>query len=70
MNDMKLSRREKDHLRYMADRERRLTMQREWDKAHPNYHRDYYRRRVSEEIDKERYLKSLAERIWNLQKRT
>lgn len=54
----------------MRDRERRLQMQKSWDEAHPHYHRDYYLRRCGEAIEKEKYLKELSARIWNLQTAT
>lgn len=54
----------------MRDRERRLQMQKSWDEAHPHYHRDYYLRRCGEAIEKEKYLKGLSARIWNLQTAT
>lgn len=67
---MRTHRQQLDHDRYMRDRDRRLATPKAWTEAHPNYHKDYRHRKVSEAIDKEKYLKSLAERIWNLQTQT
>lgn len=65
-----LTRKERDHLRYIADRDRRLEMQREWDKAHPTYHRQYYRKRCLDEINRQKKLKLLEAEIWNYQMQT
>lgn len=64
------TRKQKDHERYMRDRERRLAMQREWDNSHPGYHREYVQKRVQKEIEHQKYLKELTQKIWNLQTQT
>lgn len=63
-------RQQKDHDRYIRDRERRLAMQKSWDDAHPDYHKEFYRKRVLKEIDRQKRLKRLEEEIWNYQMRT
>lgn len=60
----------KDHDRYMRDRERRLEMQREWDRAHPDYHRRHYQKCVFAELERQKRLKKLEKEAWNYQMRT
>lgn len=45
-------------------------MSKAWADAHPNYHRDRYRKRVFAEIERTKRLKELEEEIWNLQTQT
>jgi len=61
---MRTHRQQLDHNRYMRDRVRRLAMQREWSKAHPRYHREWYIRKSFAEIEKKKRLKELEEEIW------
>ena len=56
-----------DHDRYMRDRERRLAMQREWDKAHPDYHKKWYQKQAGKEIARQKYLRDSNKKIMELQ---
>jgi len=42
------TRKEKDHERYLRDRERRLELARIWREAHPNYHNEWYHKKRQE----------------------
>jgi len=63
---MRTHRQQLDHDRYMRDRERRLAMQREWSKAHPDYYREWRRRKFFAEIEKKKRLKELEAEIWRI----
>lgn len=64
---MRTRRQQKDHERYMRDRERRLQMAAEYRKAHPDYVKNWYARRCMAEIEHLKRLKRLEEQIWNCQ---
>jgi len=41
-------------------------MQREWSKAHPHYHREWYIRKSFAEIERQKRLKELEAEIWRI----
>ena len=49
---MKPTRKQKDHERYMRNREERLKRQREYYAEHREYFKEYYRKKHAEAIEK------------------
>ena len=52
MREMKPTRKQKDHERYMRNRDERLKHQREYYTQHREYFQEYYRKKHSEAIEK------------------
>ena len=52
MGEIKPTRKQKDHERYMRNREERLKRQREYYAQHREYLQEYYRKKHAEAIEK------------------
>ena len=52
MGEIKPTRKQKDHERYMRNREERLKHQREYYAEHREYFKEYYRKKHAEAIEK------------------
>ena len=51
MGEIKPTRKQKDHERYMRNREERLNRQREYYAQHREYFKEYYRKKHAEAIE-------------------